>query len=180
MEKFNKKIKSKFSPKLVDSGINIDDSVSLGSEICGKNLSWLQENGITHVANLASNSFPFDSQICYFRNSVLPDSRQFVLSTADKEKINRIISKLEVLRAKGKKILVHCKRGLSRSTFLVTLYLMKVRKMTLKQSVEHLKSLKVEFSKMSEIFKSYLEDLDLLDNHENSFFFFQQNKDQET
>ena len=107
----------------------IDDTIYLGNAVDAANYTWLHENEIDCVVNATkeiSNYYPD-----YFTYLRIP-----VDDTNDEDLTNHFDDFLEFVRAnQGKRILVHCYMGSSRSASLVLVYLCKMKGMSVSDAL---------------------------------------------
>lgn len=105
----------------------------LGGERNAKNFIELtKRTGITHIVNMSwevANYFPGQFE---YTNLPLTDVPECSILDALKEGIKKI----EEIRQKGGKVLVHCVQGISRSASLVIAYLADREKMTLEEALQ--------------------------------------------
>ena len=116
----------------------IRDYLYLGASISAVNLSVLQSQGITRVLNTAmeiDNFHESTSSIEYLKLEL--DDEMDVKISDHFEKCFNFISK--VREEEGKKVLVHCQAGISRSATIVIAYLMFHDKISLKDAFFHTK-----------------------------------------
>ncbi|XP_067682660.1 uncharacterized protein [Haliotis asinina] len=116
----------------MDAPSQILDFLYLGTEWNASNIDELNENGVKYILNVTreiDNFFP--GQLKYM-NIRLYDVEEAQLMP-HWEKTYRFISKA---KKNGSKVLVHCKRGISRSASTVIAYLMKENKWSLDDAFE--------------------------------------------
>ncbi|XP_032233988.2 uncharacterized protein LOC5509216 isoform X3 [Nematostella vectensis] len=120
----------------MDSASKIYDHVYLGSEWNASNLEELKENGVEYVLNITKeiDNF-FAGTFTYFNIRLwdLEDSNLLPYWDETFKFINQA-------RDKGSKVLVHCKRGISRSASTVIAYGMKEYGTSLNDTMKHVKS----------------------------------------
>ncbi|CAL0329924.1 unnamed protein product [Lupinus luteus] len=99
----------------------IADHVYLGSDTVAKNHELLRQNGITHVLNCVGFVCPeyFKSDFVY-KTLWLKDSPTEDITSI----LYDVFDYFEDVREQGGRVLVHCCRGVSRSTSLVIAYIM--------------------------------------------------------
>ncbi|XP_071093909.1 uncharacterized protein [Haliotis cracherodii] len=117
----------------MDAPSQILDFLYLGTEWNASNIDELNENGVKYILNVTreiDNFFP--GQLKYM-NIRLYDVEESQLMP-HWEKTYRFISKA---KKSGSKVLVHCKRGISRSASTVIAYLMKENKWSLDDTYEY-------------------------------------------
>ena len=114
----------------------ITEYLFLGNESDSRDITFLKKNKITHIINAtrtSPNYFPeeFDYLICRIGDDDIQ---------AIEEPINKCCEFIkEAVQEKGK-ILVHCRKGISRSPSLVISFLIIERNMTLKDALTKVKT----------------------------------------
>jgi len=118
----------------------IVDGVYIGSAIVAANLSILQQNGITHIVNCVGqackNHFP--DQIQYL-TLFLSDFHGENLTCV----IYDVIDFITRARNEGGRVMVHCKRGISRSCALVMSYIMFTEHTALRETLANVQKSRV-------------------------------------
>ncbi|XP_073132657.1 protein-tyrosine-phosphatase MKP1-like isoform X2 [Henckelia pumila] len=113
------------------------DHIYLGSDAVAKNREILRQNGITHVLNCVGFVCPeyFKSELVY---------KTLWLHDCPSEDITSILYDVfdyfEDVREQGKRVLVHCCQGVSRSNSLVIAYLMWKEGMSFDDAFQHVKA----------------------------------------
>ena len=107
----------------------------LGPRSAASSKPFLTENSITDVLSIGSNPYAKVDGITYHRLSLNDSASSSILKVVDAA--CEVIDGVEIASKKGagKKILVHCFAGISRSPAVVTAYLMKRKGMTLKAAL---------------------------------------------
>ncbi|CAH1800051.1 unnamed protein product [Owenia fusiformis] len=95
----------------------------------------LKQLGITFVVNATTNVPPLRVSTIETYKIHIDDVPGARLSTY----FDSCADKIKQVTSQGRKVLVHCNAGISRSTSLILAYLMKHRNMTLKQAHSHVK-----------------------------------------
>ncbi|XP_065055232.1 uncharacterized protein LOC135683809 isoform X2 [Rhopilema esculentum] len=119
----------------MDSASKIFDYLYLGSEWNASDLPQLQALGIGYILNLTreiDNFFPDTFHYCNIR--VYDEEDTELLQYWD-----RTYRFIHNARLAGSKVLVHCRRGISRSASSVIAYIMKSRGWSLTESMEYVK-----------------------------------------
>jgi len=99
------------------------DYLYMGTQGTASNLDILQKNGITHILNTAvevPNFFETCSRFSYKKLNLVDAPSQCI----DIETLNEAFNFIEDAKAKGEKVLVHCRAGQSRSASIVIAYIM--------------------------------------------------------
>ncbi|XP_073038900.1 mRNA export factor GLE1-like isoform X4 [Primulina eburnea] len=113
------------------------DHIYLGSDAVAKNREILRQNGITHVLNCVGFVCPE-----YFKNELV--YKTLWLHDCPSEDITSILYDVfgyfEDVREQGKRVLVHCCQGVSRSNSLVIAYLMWKVGMSFDDAFQHVKA----------------------------------------
>merc|ERR1719336_2637747 len=113
----------------VDVDCILEDSLWLGNAGCAFNLSWLQDHKITAVLNVSKQPSLFPE---YFRYKEVP------IEDADWEDIdahfNSCIRFIDDEIKNDGRVLVHCKRGISRSATIVVAFMMFKNGFTLEEA----------------------------------------------
>ncbi|OHT13789.1 Dual specificity phosphatase, catalytic domain containing protein [Tritrichomonas foetus] len=108
----------------------------IGGEAAARNKSLLQRLGITHIVNLNSGDSLVDEYDDYTYCSILLNDSVFEDLTPEFWNAINFID--NAIRQNGA-VLVHCRRGISRSAALVVAYLMDCRGMKLEAAMSFLK-----------------------------------------
>ena len=108
---------------------------------CDINL--LNANGINHVVNLTAhkNKNLHEDKIGYSSFS-LADNSNFDLTSV----LEEILSEIAKLLAKGKKILIHCKMGISRAPSIILAFMIRIQGMTYKEAFSKLQNINPKIS----------------------------------
>eukprot|EP00056_Hartaetosiga_gracilis_P017614 m.7863 g.7863 ORF g.7863 m.7863 type:complete len:368 (+) comp5928_c0_seq1:114-1217(+) len=110
----------------------IEGKLYLGSWATASQLPVLQHLGISHIVNATQTcDSPFKDDMTYIQCPIDDAVGEDIGSYFDQS--------LEFIRSAfndDKRVLVHCKMGMSRSTTFVLLYLMEEKKMTLKKAMD--------------------------------------------
>ncbi|XP_075504730.1 protein-tyrosine-phosphatase MKP1-like isoform X1 [Primulina tabacum] len=113
------------------------DHIYLGSDAAAKNREILHQNGITHVLNCVGFVCPE-----YFKKELV--YKTLWLHDCPSEDITSILYDVfdyfEDVREQGKRVLVHCCQGVSRSNSLVIAYLMWKEGMSFDDAFQHVKA----------------------------------------
>eukprot|EP00112_Aurelia_sp_Birch-Aquarium-sp1_P011105 Seg2342.1 transcript_id=Seg2342.1/GoldUCD/mRNA.D3Y31 product="Protein phosphatase Slingshot 1" protein_id=Seg2342.1/GoldUCD/D3Y31 len=120
----------------MDSASKIFDYLYLGSEWNASDLEELNRLGVGYILNLTreiDNFFPDTFQ--YYNVRVYDEEETELLQYWDNT--YKFINKAKMA---GSKVLVHCRRGISRSASSVIAYAMKSRGWSLKESMEYVKN----------------------------------------
>lgn len=126
-------------PRLSQESNDIDFVVAglyIGNEAASQNRELLSQHGITHIVNLNANtsSPAFPGSFIYY-NVKLNDH---VFETLD-DKFWNAYEFTKTAINQGGKVLVHCRRGISRSAALCVAYLMEAKSMTFNEAFNTLK-----------------------------------------
>lgn len=110
--------------------------VFLGSEFGAVDETTVRGLGIKHIINCTAGSRKvenkFASEGIGYTNFELHDQ----IGERPRSSIDKACELIPALEAKGLRVLVHCSAGLSRSVTVILGYLMKVKRMSLKEAVE--------------------------------------------
>ncbi|XP_073299832.1 protein-tyrosine-phosphatase MKP1-like [Primulina huaijiensis] len=113
------------------------DHIYLGSDVVAKNREILRQNWITHVLNCVGFVCPE-----YFKNELV--YKTLWLHDCPSEDITSILYDVfdyfEDVREQGKRVLVHCCQGVSRSNSLVIAYLMWKEGLSFDDAFQHVKA----------------------------------------
>jgi len=100
------------------------------------NLQTLEKHGLTYILNSAKecpDSFTANPNFSYLRLDLLDCAAQ----TIDCAVFEQAFAFIDEARAKGRKVLVHCKAGQSRSATIVISYLIRTNHWTLQQAYKY-------------------------------------------
>lgn len=121
----------------------IPNFLYVGNSVHGSQLSILTKLGITFVLNISNedyrNRFPSNCGIEFLLISIKDHPKESI-----KDYFDSSFEFIEKARLINKKVLIHCGEGRSRSCALTIAYLMKYRKVNLKQSLLYLKEKREE------------------------------------
>eukprot|EP01120_Amphizonella_sp_Union-15-10_P010402 TRINITY_DN414_c0_g1_i1.p1 TRINITY_DN414_c0_g1~~TRINITY_DN414_c0_g1_i1.p1 ORF type:complete len:169 (+),score=17.97 TRINITY_DN414_c0_g1_i1:68-574(+) len=109
----------------------------VGSRGAASNEELLKDHGITHILNVSGSQQRFPGKFTYM-NLTLVDKPDFNIS----EFFNEASEFIETARKQGKKILVHCTGGVSRSPTIALAYLVISRNLSLKDALMEIGSRK--------------------------------------
>lgn len=143
-EKLYEVMKALTAMKLVkEDGVPgaVYDDIFLGSIGAAYNKEELEKHGITHILTCAAKIKPrFPDEFKYHLLNALDSPNQNVLQLVDQS--NKFLDECLSANVAGEppknKVLIHCFAGKSRATTFLLAYLIKVRKMTLKDGLEQI------------------------------------------
>lgn len=115
----------------------IDDQIFIGSYEDASNYEKLKESNITDIINCSPFNCPntFKDNFQYF-NFELCDSPNFELW----DPLNSIINLIKKLKAKGRKVLIHCYQGISRAPSIAIGYLITCEDRNFEEAIKMVKS----------------------------------------
>ena len=112
----------------------INSNLFMSGYHSAKDLDALRRHGITHVVNLtAQHCENFHADFVSYSNFKLSDNSNFDLTPYFEEITQLIQQKIY----EGKKVLVHCKMGVSRAPSLVIAYLIRKTNMKFKDAFDY-------------------------------------------
>eukprot|EP00759_Apiculatamorpha_spiralis_P013896 PhF_6_TR20625/c0_g1_i1/m.29720 len=114
---------------------HIIDHIYLGSAK-DADLSNLAHHEITYVLNVAKEVTPIDHPTLTVRHLTLQDDSHENLEIH----VDDAVAFMDSAAANGTKILVHCRKGISRSAALVIAYLMRKKDWTFETALEYVKA----------------------------------------
>lgn len=121
----------------IDSCDKICDGLYISGEKIASDLETLQKNGITHIINVNAGASPINFPTMFQYFSVHLDDSVFEVLNDEfwsaVEFLNKTISS-------GGRVLVHCRKGISRSAALCLAYLIEYKKMVYSDALEMIKS----------------------------------------
>ncbi|OHS97731.1 Dual specificity phosphatase, catalytic domain containing protein [Tritrichomonas foetus] len=122
------------SPNIIDY---VDTGLYIGSEAAAQDRELLSQNQITHIINLnGHNTTPaFPGSFEYFTVKMSDN----VFEVLDEKFWNALEFLKNAIKNNGK-VLVHCRRGISRSAALCVAYLMDTKKISYDEAFSYLKS----------------------------------------
>ena len=108
-----------------------------------KDLKCLNSHGITHVINLTTHRCPnLHQEKMEYSSFALSDNINFNLLSC----LDIIVNTIEAKINEGKRVLVHCKMGISRAPSIVLAFLIMKNKMTFQNAFENLQRINSEIS----------------------------------
>ncbi|EGC28639.1 hypothetical protein DICPUDRAFT_100077 [Dictyostelium purpureum] len=115
----------------------VTEYLYVGSETVASNFQTLQENGITHIINASSQCINFfeDMQLFTYKKLWLNDSPNEDISKVFED----VISFIENARKSNGKVFIHCQMGVSRSSCLCMLWIMKITRCSLEEASDLVK-----------------------------------------
>jgi len=114
----------------------ITPCIWLGSCVAGYDLNGLRENGITHICAVGwdlEERFPNEITYC-IQNKIMDAAEQPLMPV-----IKKGIEFIEEATASGGKVLIHCHKGLSRSSTICVAYIMQNRHMTFFNALDYVR-----------------------------------------
>ncbi|KAI4345571.1 hypothetical protein L6164_012679 [Bauhinia variegata] len=120
------------------SPCKIEEGLFLGSVGAATNKSALKALNITHILTVASTLAPAHPNDFVYKIIQVADRTDTNL----REHFDECFHFIDEAKRLGGGVLVHCFVGRSRSVTIVVAYLMKTRRMTLTQALQHVKSIR--------------------------------------
>ncbi|KAK4266402.1 hypothetical protein QN277_027332 [Acacia crassicarpa] len=114
----------------------IEKGLFLGSVGAAANKDALKNLGVTHVLTVANTLIPAHPNDFVYKTLNVVDRQDVDI----KQYFNECFDFIDESKSLGGGTLVHCFAGKSRSVTIVVAYLMKTRRMSLSQALEHVKS----------------------------------------
>ncbi|OVA05514.1 Dual specificity phosphatase [Macleaya cordata] len=114
----------------------IEEGLYLGSLGAAHNKAALKSLNITHILTVANMLGPAHQNDFIYKKIVVADREETDLT----QHFSECFDFIDEAKMKGGGVLVHCFAGKSRSVTIVVAYLMKKRRMSLSQALEHVKS----------------------------------------
>lgn len=125
-------------PILLNSGLK--HWLSTGSQDVAQDLELLKQLRVSHVLNVATGAFMenfFESDFIYKRVLI------YDLPTSDiRQHFADCIAFMEDCRKEGGRVFVHCNAGISRSVTICCAYLMKIQRLSARESLQRLKAVR--------------------------------------
>jgi len=117
----------------------VEDSIYLGSETIANNKALLLSFGITHILNcsglISPNYYP---ETFHYKTLMLSDSQDTDISIY----IDDVVDFINDVLKCGGNLLIHCKRGISRSSSFVICYLMAKYNWTYESSYDYIRKIR--------------------------------------
>eukprot|EP00747_Dinoflagellata_sp_TGD_P206754 gnl/TRDRNA2_/TRDRNA2_80423_c0_seq1.p1 gnl/TRDRNA2_/TRDRNA2_80423_c0~~gnl/TRDRNA2_/TRDRNA2_80423_c0_seq1.p1 ORF type:complete len:392 (-),score=79.82 gnl/TRDRNA2_/TRDRNA2_80423_c0_seq1:65-1240(-) len=126
-------------------GVKIKDGLFIGDEEASTDLECAMEAKVTRMINCCGGQVPNRFEMCgivYLTYKWLDITQQCILDDKDVV-INQVYDFIEAAHAKGEGVLVHSLLGESRSCCILSAYVMKKYRWTLRKTTEYFKSRKV-------------------------------------
>lgn len=105
----------------------------LGSYEDACNLNFLRQHNIGFIVNLAYKPPCAPNEFRYLNINIYDHPHENIIQHADK-----VINFVDQAVREGKAVLIHCMAGISRSTSMVMVYLMKRYNLNVKQAYEYI------------------------------------------